>query len=1043
MDNQHRQSNALLAWSWLKTSLFVWILSTSIYLWQISRPFPPLETSHQWSLWKSVEINPQRQLFSFNNYLKAITFSDDNQHGWAVGYKGTILSTTNSGHNWHRETTNTSESLRALYFHTDAQHGWAVGQGGAIIATVDGGKTWNSQISNTNIWLFSIKFHIDALQGWAVGYNGTILATTDGGRNWTFQDSGTKNLLRSVSFLPDGQHGWAVGDNGTIISTNNAGKTWFTQNSNSSKWLYSICILADGLHGWTIGDEGTIVATIDGGSTWYPQRSNTTQKLNSVHFDSNGQLGWAVGNEGVIISTNDGGKNWYAQVSNTELGLNDIHFSNDKKHGWVVGDGNVILITADGGNHWQYAESYSRIPAPWYWITVLLSAWLLWQAWRRSPEQKFRDSIADMAASDAEIRLASEDRLEFIGLARGISRFLRNAETRPPLTLAITGDWGSGKSSLMQLVCADLRASGHRPIWFNAWHHQKEEHLFAALLGAVYAQAVPSLWSWQGVNFRLRLLWLRSKQHFGVLMLVVMAVTIALVVSLPALQQGKFKDISDNFASLQQWGAPVLAGLTALFALWKGMRPFGVNPALLLTRLRDNMSLRAASAQNDFRAQFARQFGELVQALPYRLVLVIDDLDRCRPTAVLDVMETVNYLTSAGECFVIFGMASERMQAALGLAFKDIAAELVQMEGGVHLSEANADTALMKRRGYAADYLQKLVNIEIKVPDTHDQPVHQLLATPEAAPRQRVLSVYQDLKKLSPLFAVGIAIAAGLWVANWWQPQAQAPAPVMAVQPVMAQSAVLPAPAPVSLPEVIEPQRKERPASAATVQAGETTSVGTMLAWLGAAMLPLLAVGVLVLVKLLRRSRLVTRDSQNFRDALAIWTGVVAAKRSTPRAIKRFGNRLRYLAMLQQGELKDETLAESLRAWLRSKLQRTAATAPPPPVDTLAEHQLIAMGAFYEVMGAEWKVLINQALETNWETFLEERKDHLEYALRTAIAAHQTKFNCPWPPSPAEIAVFEKLLSGVRLAGDPQPIKVAPEENNSMSGAMPAESVEQ
>lgn len=773
-------------------------------------------------------------------------------------------------------------------------------------------------------------------------------------------------------FYPDGKSGWAVGDGGTVLNTSDDGKTWAEKNIGTSQQLRSIYFKPDGLHGWIVGEDGAIFATEDGGETWSPQTSNTKQFLLSVHFIP------------------------------------------DTQRGWIVGSGNTILTTTDGGKHWHYAEFYRRLPAPWYWLVVAFSAWLGWLAWRLRPNGLARESIANVAASDAEVRSASEDRLEFIGLARGISRFLRNAETRPPLTLAITGDWGSGKSSLMQLVCADLRTSGHRPIWFNAWHHQKEEHLFAALLGAVYAQAVPSLWSWQGWSFRLHLLWLRSTKHFWLLIVLVMAMTVALVVSLPTLQLGQWQAVRDNVDLLKQWIAPVSAGVVTLFALWKGMRPFGVNPALLLTRLRDNMSLRAASAQNDFRAQFARQFGELVQALPYRLVLVIDDLDRCRPTAVLDVMETVNYLTSAGECFVIFGMASERVQAALGLAFKDIAAELVQMEGGVHLSEANADSALMKRRAYAADYLQKLVNIEIKVPDTHDQPVHQLLATPEAAPRRRVLSVYHDLKKLSPLFAVGIAIAAGLWVASYWQPQAQAPAPVMAVQPVVAQSAVIPAPAPVSQPVVIEPQRKERPTGAATVQAGETTSVGTMLAWLGAAMLPLLAVGGVVLVKLLRRSRLVTRDSQNFRDALTIWTGVVAAKRSTPRAIKRFGNRLRYLAMLQQGELKDETLAETLRAWLRSKLHRSATTAPPPPVDTLAEHQLIAMGAFYEVMVEKWKTAIN--LPRDFPA------NELVTALQTAAITHQEKFNCPWPPSPAEIAVFEKLLSGVRLAGDPQPI---------------------
>ncbi|GJH22801.1 hypothetical protein CBA19CS22_39685 [Caballeronia novacaledonica] len=44
------------------------------------------------------------------------------------------------------------------------------------------------------------------------------------------------------------------------------------------------------------------------------------------------------------------------------------------------------------------------------------------------------------------------------------------------------------------------------------------------------------------------------------------------------------------------------------------------------------------------------------------------------------------------------------------------------------------------------------------------------------------------------------------------------------------------------------------------------------------------------------------KDSQAFRDALRIWMPLVQQHRKTPWAIKRFGNRIRYLAMLQQAE---------------------------------------------------------------------------------------------------------------------------------------------
>jgi hypothetical protein len=115
-----------------------------------------------------------------------------------------------------------------------------------------------------------------------------------------------------------------------------------------------------------------------------------------------------------------------------------------------------------------------------------------------------------IAATDAPVETFEQDCLGFDPLARGISRFLRNIRTTPPLTLAISGDWGSGKSSLMRLVCADLRKYGTRPVWFNAWHHQTEEQMLASLLSAIQSQGLPHLWSLDNLVFRISLLYQRA-----------------------------------------------------------------------------------------------------------------------------------------------------------------------------------------------------------------------------------------------------------------------------------------------------------------------------------------------------------------------------------------------------------------------------------------------------------------------------------------------------------------------------------------------------
>src|SRR5258708_11207092 len=67
----------------------------------------------------------------------------------------------------------------------------------------------------------------------------------------------------------------------------------------------------------------------------------------------------------------------------------------------------------------------------------------------------------------------------------------------------------------------------------------------------------------------------------------------------------------------------------------------------------------------------------------------------------------------------------------------------------------------------------------------------------------------------------------------------------------------------------------------------------------------------------LRASLRRVHDSQRFREALRIWTPVVQCRRVTPRAIKRFGNRLRYLAILQQHADLHETGFDKIRRRLK------------------------------------------------------------------------------------------------------------------------------
>jgi photosystem II stability/assembly factor-like uncharacterized protein len=287
----------------------------------------------------------------------------DSTHGWVVGDRGTILTTSNGGKTWRAQTSGTTSWLRGVDF-VDASHGWAVGDNGTILATSDGGATWTQQRSGTLVSLLAVSF-VDRLHGWAVAYDGPphIIATADGGKTWRAQKLPFP-YLESVVFLnPD--RGWALGDFGSIFVTTNGGQSWRQQHLAGRRWpagtsaslaraVDSLSLsFADPAHGWLVGDWGTIQATTDGGATWHVQRQGGAYglSLNGVSFAS-ASHGWVVGDRGTILTTSNGGKTWRAQTSGTGQDLNSVDFV-DASHGWAVGDHGTILVTSDGGATWR------------------------------------------------------------------------------------------------------------------------------------------------------------------------------------------------------------------------------------------------------------------------------------------------------------------------------------------------------------------------------------------------------------------------------------------------------------------------------------------------------------------------------------------------------------------------------------------------------------------------------------------------------------------------------------------------------------------
>ena len=319
--------------------------------------------------------------------------------------------------------------------------------------------------------------------------------------------------------------------------------------------------------------------------------------------------------------------------------------------------------------------------------------------------------------------------------ANQLARFLTNPDSVGPFTIAVTGEWGSGKSSLMQLVAGDLLRTGHPCIWFNAWHHQNEPHMFAALMetirsfrnsGVLFTPNLRQRSSYvcERLAFRMHLATLRLRRRpiATVAYLILLCCLFFIMFWLPAILM----------ANAPAWTSEtiqnVVRGTTGLAAILLSVTK--LNPFRIFSRSARTLTQQPTvwtrfprfSDDLSFRYLFAREFSDVCDAFGHRhLVIVIDDLDRCKPAQCVEILEALNFLTSNGKCFVLLGVSEQQMQAAVGLIFGDLAVEIEKGRQAIDGRDSRGETlsSELGRRArslYAREYLDKVVDMYVSVP---------------------------------------------------------------------------------------------------------------------------------------------------------------------------------------------------------------------------------------------------------------------------------------------------------------------------------------
>jgi hypothetical protein len=256
----------------------------------------------------------------------------------------------------------------------------------------------------------------------------------------------------------------------------------------------------------------------------------------------------------------------------------------------------------------------------------------------------------------------------------------------PQFAIGIFGDWGSGKTTLMRAIHRQLESDPDVScVWFNAWRYEREEHLIVPLLDSLreelakVAAAEPDPQRQEKARAAAAMIARAAKA-------IVAGVT--LKASLPVVGVGLELDPAKVMDSWRDEQRPIEDPVSFYHASFRAME----------------------KAVEDFTAGAGR-----------RIVVFVDDLDRCLPLSALQVLESMKlFFDFEGFVFVV-GLDQRVIERSIEVKYQtpltDGKAPTVRADRGAESGQPLIGPP--QRAGLAvsgADYIKKIFQVPFGLP---------------------------------------------------------------------------------------------------------------------------------------------------------------------------------------------------------------------------------------------------------------------------------------------------------------------------------------
>ena len=354
------------------------------------------------------------------------------------------------------------------------------------------------------------------------------------------------------------------------------------------------------------------------------------------------------------------------------------------------------------------------------------------------------------------------DALSYGAYADALALLMDTADTNTPLTIAINGPWGSGKTSLAKMTEGRLAIGSdwdapHVICWFDAWANDDAPHLGAAFAAAVAKAANKQRHWWVRLGTPLPSAMLSSEQRwrrrlwYGVLAVALAAMAVFWPAGGSLLKPFAHPETAvsglghGTAATRLAWPALALA----VILLAQRLAPSIQGVARWIDDPRSEAALGSMADAN-------RQLGCLIERAlrgKRRLMIFVDNLERCRPPRALEVCEVVSQLI--GHEGVVTVLIGDMDTIAMSAEIKYAALETTPGTGRA------AD-------GYGRAYLEKLIQIQLRLPPPLPQKLRNMLVPigkepPAVPPKPGFLAKGPNAASWRSPFAPLMAWAAGVF----------------------------------------------------------------------------------------------------------------------------------------------------------------------------------------------------------------------------------------------------------------------------------------